>query len=79
MLRFARDAVGVASGEIPAVNMKILGFFLLLAGWLIALAALAILSAMAIRGAFVAAGIAVEVIGLVFVIRSHSVPPGLED
>jgi glutamate synthase domain-containing protein 1 len=67
--------VGVASN----LDMKILGFLLLLAGWIIVLAAIEMLSALEARGAFVAAGIAIEAIGLVLVIRSHSAPQGLED
>jgi len=59
--------------------MRTLGFLLLLAGWIIALAAIEMLSALETRGAFVAAGILVEVIGLALVIRSHSAPQGLED
>ena len=67
--------VGVASN----LDMKILGFLLLLAGWIIVLAAIEMLSALEARGAFVAAGILVEVIGFALVIRSHSAPQGLED
>lgn len=67
--------VGVASN----LDMKILGFLLLLAGWIIVLAAIEMLSALEASGAFVAAGIAIEAIGLVLVIRSHSAPQGLED
>ncbi len=50
--------------------MKIAGVFLLLAGWVIVLAAVTILSAKA-RSAFVLAGTGVEVLGLVLAARSE--------
>jgi hypothetical protein len=56
--------------------MKILGFLLLLAGWGLALAAVVLLAAAAPRAAFVLAGVGVEVVGLVLVIRGHSAPRG---
>lgn len=56
--------------------MKFLGFLLLLAGWGIVLTAVALLAASASRVAFVLAGIGVEILGLVLVIRSHPVPRG---
>ena len=51
--------------------MKLAGFFLLLAGWGIVLTAVALLVSSLPRTAFVLAGIGVEVLGLVFVVRSH--------
>jgi hypothetical protein len=51
--------------------MKILGFLLLLAGWAIVIAAIALLVVEAPRAAFVLAGIGVEIVGLVLVIREH--------
>jgi len=51
--------------------MRLTGFLLLLAGWGIVLAALALLPPNAPRTAFVLAGVAVEALGLTFVIRSH--------
>jgi hypothetical protein len=51
--------------------MKLAGFLLLLAGWLIVLAAIGILQAPVPRTAFVLAGIAVEVLGLILVVRCH--------
>lgn len=56
--------------------MKFVGFLLLLAGWGIVLAAIAMLAASAPRGAFVLAGIGVEILGLVLVIRAHPAPRG---
>jgi hypothetical protein len=60
-------------------TMKTLGFFLLLAGWAIVISALALLAKEGARGLFVAAGMAVEITGLVFVMRAHPKPGGLED
>jgi hypothetical protein len=56
--------------------MKFLGFLLLLAGWGIVLTALALLAANAPRVAFVLAGVGVEILGLVLVIRAHPAPRG---
>lgn len=55
--------------------MKLAGFFLLLAGWAIVLAALALLPPALPRVAFVAAGAAVEVLGFALVARSHAAHP----
>jgi hypothetical protein len=52
--------------------MKLLGFLLLLAGWAIALAAVMLLAHAAPRAVFVLAGIAVEIIGLVLLVRAHT-------
>jgi len=51
--------------------MKIAGFLLLLAGWVLVLAALALLVKAGPRGVFLAAGMAVEALGLVLAVRSH--------
>lgn len=51
--------------------MRIAGFLLLTAGWVIVTAALFLLSSLGPRAAFVFAGFAVQVLGLVFAIRSH--------
>lgn len=56
--------------------MKLLGFLLLLAGWLLVLAAIVLLRSQAARVAFVFAGIAVEVLGFALVIRAHLLSPG---
>ena len=56
--------------------MKILGFLLLLSGWGLVLAALVLLAANAPRAIFVLAGIGVEIVGLVVVIRAHLVSRG---
>ncbi len=51
--------------------MKLIGFLLLLAGWIITLTAVAILRSPAPRAGFVLAGFAVEILGLVMVFRSQ--------
>jgi hypothetical protein len=51
--------------------MKIAGFLLLLAGWAIVLAALGLLAQGMAQNSFIVAGVGVEVIGLVLVIRAH--------
>jgi hypothetical protein len=56
--------------------MKFTGFLMLVAGWVIVLASMPLLASMKSRTAFVLAGLGVEVIGLVLVVRSHLV---LED
>ena len=53
--------------------MKLVGFFLLLAGWAIVLAALAVIGAGAPLTAFILSGTGVEILGLVLVVRSHMV------
>ena len=54
--------------------MKLAGFLLLLSGWIIALAAMAVLSQPAARAAFLLAGIGVEIVGLVIAFRAHTHP-----
>jgi len=51
----------------------------MVAGWAIVLAAVILLSTEGARTAFILAGIGVEVIGLVLVIRAHPAPRGIED
>jgi len=51
--------------------MKIIALFLLLAGWIIALAAVALMQSTAQRAAFALAGAGVEVLGLGLLIRAH--------
>ena len=53
--------------------MKLLSLFLLLSGWGIVLGAVAMLATPA-RIAFVLAGVAVELLGLVLLFRCHLVP-----
>lgn len=54
--------------------MRIAGFLLLLSGWGLVAAALALLPAAASRLIFLLAGIAVELLGLVLAFRSHLTP-----
>jgi hypothetical protein len=56
--------------------MKPLGFFLLLSGWAIVLAALAMLASPASQTVFVLAGLVVELVGLVLEFRCHLVSEG---
>ena len=58
--------------------MKVVGFLLLLAGWLLVLAALEMLGAATPRALFVIAGFAIEVLGLVMVFRAHLPPYEVE-
>ena len=51
--------------------MRLVGFLLLVAGWALVLAALGMLKADASRTAFVLAGVAVELLGLVLLGRAH--------
>lgn len=53
--------------------MKIAGFLLLAAGWVIVAAALFLLSSLGPRAGFVLAGLAVQGLGLIFAVRSHRV------
>lgn len=53
--------------------MKIAGFLLLVAGWVILAAAIFLLNSTGSRSAFVLAGIAIQILGLVFAIRTHRV------
>ncbi|MGD0669743.1 MAG: hypothetical protein ABSB23_19465 [Bryobacteraceae bacterium] len=51
--------------------MRLAGLLLLVAGWAIVLAAFLLLIATTPRAAFVAAGVAIEILGLGLVARSH--------
>lgn len=54
--------------------MRVAGFFMLFAGWILVLAALALLPSTGTRAIFLLAGLAVEVLGLVLAFRSHLRP-----
>ena len=54
--------------------MRAIGLLLLFAGFTIVLSTFVMLSASAPRGAFVLAGIAVQILGLVLTFRSHLTP-----
>ena len=54
--------------------MKVAGLFLLVAGFLLVTSALVLLAPNAPRGAFVLAGIAVQILGLGLAFRAHFMP-----
>jgi hypothetical protein len=56
--------------------MKVSGFLLLLAGWAIVLAAVVLLRTALQRSVFVMAGIGVEVLGMILIVRAHRPPRG---
>ncbi len=56
--------------------MKLVGFLLLPAGWIIVLAAIALLRPAPSQAAFVFAGMGVEALGLAFLVRSHAIAHG---
>ena len=58
--------------------MKLAGFLLLPAGWIIVLAAVVLLASSPSRSAFALAGVAVEILGLTLVFRAHLIPGGDE-
>ncbi len=51
--------------------MKIAGLLLLLSGWALVVAALALLGSAPVMTGFVIAGIGVEIVGMILVARSH--------
>ena len=53
--------------------MKLAGILLLVAGWAIVVAAVALLPGAGARAGFVLAGVAVELFGLALAVRSHLV------
>jgi hypothetical protein len=55
--------------------MRLVGFFLLVGGWIIVLAAIALLQATPQTG-FALAGFCVELLGLTLAVRSHLIPRG---
>ncbi len=56
--------------------MKLAGFLLLLAGWIIVAAAVILLLPANAKAVFVLAGVAVEILGLTLVIRSNPLAAG---
>ena len=59
--------------------MKLLGLLLLASGWAIALAAVILLKTLPQRSVFAIAGIAVEALGLMLVVRAHQAARGLSE
>jgi hypothetical protein len=56
--------------------MKLAGFLLLLAGWIIVAAAVILLLPANAKAVFVLAGVAVEIMGLTLVIRANPLAVG---
>jgi hypothetical protein len=56
--------------------MKIAGFLLMVAGWLLTILAVILLRTETPRGVFVLAGLGVQVVGMVLVFRAHPLPRG---
>jgi len=54
--------------------MKPIGFLLMLGGWIIVLAAIALLPAGPSQASFVLVALAVEILGLTLVFRAHLIP-----
>jgi hypothetical protein len=54
--------------------MKLAGFLLLPAGWIIVLAAVVLLPFSPSQAAFALAGMGVEIMGLTLVVRAHLIP-----
>lgn len=52
--------------------MKLIGCLLLLSGWFLVLAALVMLPAFPSRAAFIGAGLAIEILGLVLLTRAYT-------
>jgi len=72
--RTRRPGAGIDLQAYPRVSeMKLAGFLLLLSGWGIVLAALTMLAQAQVtaRTGFVLAGVSVEALGLVLVVRCH--------
>ena len=55
--------------------MRVLAFFLQVAGWIIVLAAIALLQAVP-QTAFALAGFCIELLGVTLAVRSHLIPHG---
>jgi len=55
--------------------MRVVGFFLQIAGWIIVLAAISLLQA-GPQTAFALAGFCVQLLGLALAVRSHLIPHG---
>ena len=54
--------------------MKLAGLLLLIAGWVIVVTAIGLLHTQGSRLGFLLAGLAVQILGLVLVVRSHFIP-----
>ena len=54
--------------------MKIVSLILLLSGWLIVLAAIALLASVPSRATFLVAGLGIQILGVVLLLRAHLTP-----
>lgn len=59
------------SNRIGQNGLKLAGFFLLVAGWVLVICALVLLPPRSSRSVFVGAGLLVEIVGLALAVRSH--------
>ena len=71
--------VAIVVAVLPVLNerdfgMRVVGFLMLLSGWLLVLAAIVLFASPPLRGAFVLTGVAVEALGLILAFRSHLIP-----
>ena len=57
-----------------SLEMRVVGFLLLLGGWFLVLASIVLFAEPIPRVAFIFAGMAIEIGGLVLVFRSHAIP-----
>ena len=62
--------------KIEVSGLRVAGFFLLVTGWGIALSAMLLLAAPLSQFAFVAVGIAIQILGFVFIAADASCEPG---
>ena len=60
--------------KIPGI--KLISLFLLVSGWIIVVAAMALLASGGLLGLFMLAGSAIEAVGLVFLFRAQRVAAG---
>ncbi len=58
--------------------MKLAGFLLLPAGWVIVLTAIVLLPPGSARGAFLLAGLGIQALGMGLVVRAHMPEPKLD-
>jgi hypothetical protein len=72
-----QKATGKRSGVVimDQIFMRYAGFLFLSSGWLIVLAAVVLLKSAALA-AFVLTGLAVQLLGLTLVVRTHVIPHG---
>lgn len=54
--------------------MKLAGIMLFVSGWIIVVAAIALLKTAAAQGGFLVAGMVVELLGLILEFRAHLIP-----